>query len=146
MNKLLPVLTILVFLASSAAAASSAPQSFLDGVPKTKTDLQLYPVTVIAVDGDLQHENPARVTPGPHWLQIAGPANEPRGIPTKPQTFVMKIEPCTHYYLGARKETETSHGWKLVVDQKETVGACDPAEEQKKADANPPGGKTHPPH
>ena len=50
----------------------------------------------------------------------------------KSQTYVLKIAPCTRYYLGARKDLLANGKWKLVVDQEETVGGCDPADELRK--------------
>ena len=121
-------------LATSAALCAFNPQSYLDGNPRTKTDNQLYPVLVVGVDGVRPHENPVAVTPGPHWLEIqAPPADTMAGRRTpKSQTFVLKIEPCTRYFLGAHKDSPLVDKWKLVVDQVETVKACDPAEELKK--------------
>jgi hypothetical protein len=149
MNKPGFFLVVAGVLWSSDALCSSNPQSYLDGNPQTTTDAQLYPVRVAAVDGDMQFENPVRVYPGPRWLEIQlAPGSERSArLQSKSQTFVMKIEPCTRYYLGAHKDSALADKWKLVVDKTETVQSCDPAEELKKAEANPPrGGKVRPPH
>lgn len=130
------LLLVLGLLAASAAPCASDPQSYLDGNPQTKTDPHLYPVQVVGVDGVTPLHQPVAVTPGPHWLDIQTASGNSKRIP-KPQTFVLKIEPCTYYYLGAHKDSALLDKWKLVVDQEETVKACDPAEEIRKAKAAP---------
>lgn len=129
-----PIFLVLGLFATSAALGAFTPQSYLDGNPRTKTDTQLYPVRVVAVDGVRPHENPIAVTPGPHWLEIqagAGEASSPTRT-SKPHTYVLRIEPCTRYFFGAHKESPLLDKWKLVVDQVEIVKGCDPAEELKK--------------
>jgi hypothetical protein len=129
-----PLLIILGILATSTALCASGPKSYLDGHPQTKTDPQLYPVQIIAVDGTMQNDNPVRVTPGPHWLEVVGPKGAATGAP-KSQTFVLKIEPCTYYYIGAHKDSAVMDKWKLVVDEEDTIKECDPAEEIRNAKA-----------
>jgi hypothetical protein len=121
-------------LATSAALCATTPQSYLDGTPQTKTDPQLYPVQIVAVDGDIQNTTPVAVTPGPHWLEILAAPGDPKRA-SKTQTFVLKIEPCTYYYLGAHKDSAVLDKWKLVVDEEDTIKACDPADELRKAKA-----------
>ena len=118
-------------LATTTALCAPDPQSYLDGNPETKTDPHLFPVQVITVDGALPAHNPPAVTPGPHWLELQTVADSP-GTPSKTQTFVLKIEPCTYYHLGAHKDPNLLQKWKLVVDTAYMVKGCDPAEELKK--------------
>jgi len=132
-----PLILILGILAASTALCASNPKSYLDGHPQTKTDPQLYPVQIVAVDGNMQNDNPIRVTPGPHWLEVIGPKSAATGAP-KSQTFVLKIDPCTYYYLGAHKESKLVDKWKLVVDEEDTIKECDPAEEIRNAKAAQP--------
>jgi hypothetical protein len=143
------LLFILGLLAAAPALCASAPQSYIDGTPQTKTDTHLYPVRIVAVDGDIPHTTPVAVTPGPHWLEIESPTAGNaggKGAP-KSQTFVLKIEPCTYYYVGAHKDSASLDKWKLVVDEEDTIKECDPAAELKKArDAQPPAApKAHTP-
>jgi hypothetical protein len=118
-------------LASSLAVGALTPQSFLDGNPQSKAST-LYPVRIVAVDGEMQHTTPVAVLPGPRWLQVVGPSGQ--GV-AQPQTVVLKIQPCTYYYLGARRDSAVGNNWKLVVDAEETIQACDPADELRKAKA-----------
>ena len=134
MTKYRPLLLTLGLVATSAALCGFYPQSYLDSNPRTKTDTQLYPVVVVGVDNVKPHEYPVVITPGPHWVEIQAPPAESMGSSrvSKPQTFVLKIEPCTRYFLGAHKDSALVDKWKLVIDQVETVKGCDPAEELKK--------------
>lgn len=136
MNKHRRLLRVLVLipglLAASAALCAFNPQSYLDGKPQTKTDVQLYSVLIVGIDGEKPHENPVAITPGPHWLEIQAAPGEGSKRTSKSQTFVLKIEPCTRYYLGAHKDSPLLDKWKLVVDLVETIKGCDPADELKK--------------
>jgi hypothetical protein len=129
-----PLFLMLGLLAAAPALCASNPKSYLDGHPQTKTDPLLYPVQIIAVDGIAQNGNPIHVTPGPHWLEVVGPKPAAAAAP-KSQTFVLKIDPCTYYYVGAHKESAIQDKWKLVVDEEDTIKECNPAEEIKNAKA-----------
>lgn len=127
----LPLLTL-----SLLAACESAPLSFLDGRPKTATDPLLYPVRVVSVDGSIQFSNPVQVEPGPRWLVLeAAPSGSARG--TTQQTFVMRVEPCTRYYLGARRTSSMEATWQVVIDDQERVAGCDAEAERRKATPRP---------
>lgn len=143
------LLLVLGLGTTSAALCGFYPQSYLDGNPRTKTDTQLYAVRIVSVDRVTQRENPVSVTPGPHWLEVQiGPAD---GIDSrqasKPQIYVLKIKPCTRYFLAAHSDSPLRDKWKLVVDAEEAVKACDPANELKKFPdpSLPDAPKTHQP-
>lgn len=129
----LPLLAACLLAGSAAWAAG--PQSFLDGNPQTKA-ANLYKVRIISIDGESQQQNPVALTPGPHWVEVIGPNGDKMGTTVdKSQTVVLKIQPCTYYYLGAKKDSPLMREWKLVVDSEETLTSCDPAEETRKAQA-----------
>jgi len=129
---------VLGLLATMPALCALTAQSFIDGTPQTKNDPRLYPIRIVAVDGNQHHSNTIAITPGPHWLEVE-PAPGAGNKASKTQTFVLKIAPCTYYYLGARKDPVVQDKWKLVVDEEDTIKECDPAAELKKArDAQPP--------
>lgn len=140
-----PAFLLAGLLATSSALCGLRPQSFLDGDQPNKAANDLYRVRVTVVDGVAQRDNPVAVFPGPHWVEISTfPVTNDRA--SKPQTFVLKISPCMRYFLAARKDTRLSSKWKLVIEE-ESVLSCDPAEEMKKAEANPPpDGRAKPPH
>lgn len=119
------------------AGCQTAPLSFVDGQPLTRSDTSLYPVQVVSVDGKVQFRNPVQLAPGPRWLTLeAAPGSGARtGVQ---RSFVFKMEPCTRYYLAARRASPMATDWSLVVDAKDTVTACDPALELKNAAATTP--------
>ena len=119
----------------AAGCASTAPLSFVEGVPWTKTDPTLHPVRVVGIDGHMEFNRPgepAMVSPGVRTLVLEAAPSE--GVQRHIQkTYALRIEPCTHYYLAARRESPMQSDWALVVDRKEPVAGCDPQEELKKA-------------
>jgi hypothetical protein len=118
-----------------AGCASTAPLSYLEGVPSTKTDPTLYPVRVVAIDGHMEFDRPnepAMVSPGLRQLVLEAAPSE--GVHRHIQkSYSLAIQPCTHYFLAARRSSPMQADWDLVVDRKETVSGCDPQEELKKA-------------
>lgn len=175
MTKLRCFLILAGIAATQAALCGSTPQSYLDGNPKSRTDANLYPVQIISVDNAMPHDSPVAITPGPHWLEIQtlpyvagtvlGDTRDPttyRGTGPREQAtqsrstfatnrrqaiqkFVLKIEPCTRYYLGAHKDSAASEHWKLVIDDVEEVRGCDPAAEIKQfGDPSAPAAKAAP--
>ena len=119
----------------AAGCASTAPLSYVEGVPWTKTDLTLHPVRLVSIDGHIEFDRPhepVMVSPGVRTLVLEAAPSE--GVQRHIQkTYALRIEPCTHYYLGARRDSPMQSDWTLVVDRKEPVAGCDPQEELKKA-------------
>ncbi len=119
----------------AAGCASTAPLSYVEGVPWTKTDLTLHPVRVVSIDGHIEFSRPdaaVMVSPGVRTLVLEAAPSE--GVQRHIQkTYALRIEPCTHYYLAARRESPMQSDWTLVVDRKEPVAGCNPQEELKKA-------------
>ena len=121
-----------IAIVGSLAACGSAPLSFLDGEPKTKTEALLYPVKVISVDGAMEFRNPVQVAPGPRWLVLeAAPSAGARKSVQK--SFVIRVEPCTRYFLAAKRATVIDADWQVVIDAKEQVPGCDVEAEKLKA-------------
>lgn len=136
MNELLRTRLALVAAPCVLAACGTAPLSFLDGRPKTATDPLLYPVRVVSVDGSIQFSNPVQVEPGPRWLVLeAAPSGSARG--TTQQSFVMRVEACTRYFLAAKRQSPMEATWQVVIDAKERVAGCDDEAEMRKAKPQP---------
>ena len=127
-------LTLALGIASSAllVSCSTAPLSYLENGPLTRSDPKLYPVRVISVDGDFSTQGSRPVSAGPHSIVVA-PQPLPGTRRVDERVYMLRIEPCTRYYLAAHRESPVIHEWKLVVDAKEPVAGCDAAEEQAKA-------------
>jgi hypothetical protein len=114
------------------AACGTAPLSFLDGQPLDRVTLNRYGVRIVSVDGQINFRNPVQVAPGPHVLVVE--ARRGDGPDTRMQrTFALNVEPCTHYYLAADRESPLTSPFELVVQAKEKVAGCNPEEEVKKA-------------
>ncbi|WP_394779803.1 hypothetical protein [Undibacterium sp.] len=118
------------------AACSTAPLSFLDGrlQPVSRMENNTYSVRVISIDGDYSLQNPRPVSPGLHTLVVsAAPGHGARNV--DPQTFTFAVEPCTRYFLGAKRTSKVAAGWDLSVEDKEAVSGCDPEKELAKSKA-----------
>lgn len=119
---------------SISAGAQQAPLSFIDGMPLTRTDHQLFPLRVVSIDGTL-HFSPSdtriSIYPGQHELVLA--AGRYPGNPVE-QTQSFTVKPCTHYHLAARIQSyRRTAPWELVIDREEEVAGCNPEEELRKA-------------
>jgi hypothetical protein len=128
-------MALLAFIVTLAGCASTAPLSFVEGVPWTRTDSTLYRVRVVSVDGHIEFngdDKPVMVSPGLRSLVLeAAPGSGARRHVQK--TYPLAVEPCTHYYLAARRSSPMDAEWTLVIDRKEPVAGCDPKEELRKA-------------
>ena len=118
--------------AAALAACATAPLSYLDGHLLDRATLNRYGVRIVSVDGQIMLTNPVQVAPGPHHLVIEARPGEGARVPVQ-QSFVLKVEPCTRYYLAADRRSPLLSDWQLVVERTEPVGSCDPQEELKKA-------------
>ena len=88
------------------------------------TELNDYPVQVVAIDGEYQITNEPRIEAGTHSLLLR--SKKPSRFRNPDQkTLSFKVEPCTRYYLAARHATSLSEGWSLVVRKQEPIGGCD---------------------
>lgn len=128
------LLTAGLLAASTALSAASAPQSYIDGTPQSKNNPRVQAVRILSVDGAQPPTPPFAVYPGPHWI-TAVPQSAVPGKRVQPETFVLKVAPCTYYYVAARNDAAFGGAWKLIVDGEDTMVQCNPAEEMRKAQA-----------
>jgi hypothetical protein len=130
-SRLLAPICVLVL-----SGCASAPLSYIEGVPQTRSDSTLYPVRVISVDGNIQFGNkPVQVSPGPRWMVFEAATGQ--GNRTVQKSFVLKVEPCSRYFFAAKKSSSLASDWSLIVDKKEEVAGCNVEEELKKAGMAP---------
>jgi hypothetical protein len=73
---------------------------------------------------------------------IAAPGRGARDVGQ--QAFPFKVEPCTRYYIAAKREGAMSANWSLFVQETEPVAGCDPAQEWEKAKAGTRGDSSGP--
>src|SRR5204863_10193051 len=96
----------LFVVAAIAALAGCATQPFsqLDGYRWNKVTLNTFDVTIISVDGEhyIQRGVPIMVAPGQHKIVVQGPRTVAATTGTQ-RTLDLNVEPCTRYWLEARK-------------------------------------------
>jgi hypothetical protein len=114
------------------SACASAPLSFIEAKPRSALmPLNHYPVRVIAVDESLQFSMPVQLAAGKRQLVLeAYPSSSAAKTPQK--VVFMDIQPCTRYFLLAKRASAMQADWELVKTDTETVSACNPEEEMKK--------------
>ena len=128
------VSAVALLLLTVVGCASTAHLSFVHGDLQTRVHRDLYPVTILAVDGELSFDSPRAVAPGPRWLLLqAAPAQGAGVVPQK--AIVLRVEPCTRYYLAAKRQSPMASDWEVVVERKEPVSGCNPESELKKPGA-----------
>ena len=140
------------------AGCASQPMSFLVGSPLSDTNVDLVPVRVVGLDGEMVFGSAGpwvSLAPGTHVVRLSVPPGRQKyGSPLAPtpdvpgdhsrnrffsvrqmpdRTVLMKIEPCTRYYLGAGSPTTPNVPWDLVIETKERVEGCNVEDELKKA-------------
>jgi hypothetical protein len=114
------------------SACGSAPLSFIEAKPRSALmPLNHYPVRVVAVDESLQFSMPVQVAAGKRQLVLeAYPSNSAAKTPQK--VIFMDIQPCTRYFLLAKRTSAMRADWELVKTETEAVSACNPEEEMRK--------------
>jgi hypothetical protein len=129
-----PIRLCLPLASLAVVGCASAPLSFIVGDPQTRTDQNLFPVRVVSVDRKIYFNTPnqpVQIAPGPRSLVLeATGGSSARGAAQR--TYVLNIEPCTRYYLVAKRAGRMEFDWELHVERKETVGGCDPDEQRRK--------------
>jgi hypothetical protein len=110
----------------------TAPLSYLNGDLLDRSTLNRYPVRIVSVDGQIEFHNPVQVAPGQRWVVVEAAPSAGVKLMSQ-QSFVLKVEPCTRYYLAADRRSPLTDEWQLVVERTEPVGSCNPQEELRKA-------------
>ena len=80
--------------------------------------------TIMNIDG--VRMSPGRSDPvAPGWRTVEVSLPGPPGM-SNPERATLKIEtePCTRYYLGAKRATRTSTDWEAFVVAKEPILEC----------------------
>lgn len=115
---------VLLVLATLAGCAHTW-ESVIDGRLYTRTYLQRYPVTIVAVDGEYSTLVPRRVAAGEHRLTVdSGPIGGFH-LPDRKE-FTFRTEKCVKYWLAAQRSSALSHDFALVIDYAEPVPGCQP--------------------
>jgi hypothetical protein len=133
MNKML--FSLALFATTSLLSGCTTIYSRIQGnFDVATTELNDYPVQIVAVDGAFQVENEARVEPGTHTLILT--SKKPTHFRMREQkAFPFKVEPCMHYYLAARHAGRLTEDFDLIVRRVDPIGGCD-IERAKRAAIN----------
>jgi hypothetical protein len=126
-----PIMNNPSLLASFAAAcllgacATTQPFSQLDGYRWNKAGLNTYDVTIISVDGEhyIQRGVPIVVAPGEHKVVVQGPRSAAASFGSE-RTLTLNVEPCTRYWLEARKSNPLGQDFEPAVNYKEPIAGC----------------------
>jgi hypothetical protein len=108
-----------------AGCATQQPFSQLDGQRWVRTGLSTYDVTIISVDGEhyIQRGAPIMIKPGQHKVVVQGPPTA--GFRYGEQrTLDLNVEPCTRYWLEARKENSLKQDFTPAVNHSEPISGC----------------------
>lgn len=147
------------------ASLTEAPKSFVHGEKYSATPLDVYPVTILSLNGQMHAPGMGvQITPGtiasvpaaailveniqeraeqhigaqvaPGRVTIvAVPTDSKDAHQLKQRRLTLDVQPCTRYYVASARVSPTAADWKLVVTHQEEVGGCDKEKELAKAKA-----------
>jgi hypothetical protein len=116
------------------AACASLPDGFayLNGERWRKSELNTYDVIIISVDGEHYIEGrmwPVIIEPGQRQIVVQGPpvAGFTYG---EQRTLSLEVQPCTRYWLEAKKPGPLSQDFEPRVNYAEPIAGCRPPGKQ----------------
>jgi hypothetical protein len=113
-------------------AAQPDGVAYLTGERWHRTELNTYDVIVISVDGEhyIERRNlPVIVTPGVRKIVVQAPPVT--GFTYGEQrTLTLDVQPCTRYWLEAKKPGPLSQDFEPRVNKTEPVAGCRPPGKQ----------------
>lgn len=115
----------LVGCAGALAGCAHQWESVLDGNLYTRANLNRYPVSIVAVDGEYSTITPRRVDAGVRRLTVDAPPVANFREPVRKE-FEFKVEKCVRYWLAAQRATSLTPDYELVIDHAEPVPGCMP--------------------
>ena len=104
-------------------ACATEPFAYLDGKRWSRVEMNTYDVTVISVDGTHYLQRPARIDPGARQVVVQGPPTAGFHFGEQ-RTLALNVEPCTYYWLGARKAGPLSQDFEPYVNYQEPIAGC----------------------
>ncbi len=114
-----------ISVASLAGCATSQTFSQITGKRWTRTELNTFDVIIISVDGTsfIEREVPINIDPGPRSIVV-------QSVPTgsaavrEQRTLKLDVEPCTRYWLEAKKQSPLAADFEPRVNFKEAIAGC----------------------
>ena len=124
-TRYLTVLAAIAAIASIAGCATNQPFSQLDGYRWNKVGLNTFDVTIISVDGEhyVQRGTPILIPPGQHKIVVQGPSTAGFRYGAQ-RTLDLNVEPCTRYWLEARKANSLQQDFEPAVNYQEPISGC----------------------
>jgi len=107
------------------ACATSEPFAQLDGYRWNKVALDTYDVTIVSVDGTsyIQRNVPIMIPPGQHKIVVQGPRTAGFKFGAQ-RTLELNVQPCTRYWLEARKTNALAQDFEPAVNYEEPIAGC----------------------
>jgi len=127
--KSLPVVSALgavAMVAIAGCATSIQPFSQIDGYRWNKVGLNTFDVIIISVDGEHYVQRgylPVMIPPGQHKIIVQGPPTAGFSYGSQ-RTLDLNVEPCTRYWLEARKQNALQQDFEPAVNYAEPISGC----------------------
>jgi hypothetical protein len=118
--------TLLAASALLAGCATSQTFSQLTGQRWLRAELNTFDVLVISVDGTSFIERPGapvRLDPGLREIVVQGPSTAGFRFGEQ-RTLKLDVQPCTRYFLEARKANSLSQDFEPRVNFSEPIAGC----------------------
>lgn len=118
--------SIILVLAAGLTGCASGPYAYLDDDFRGKrTDPDLFPIALRAVDGQFRGIRPMRVDPGDHVVVAVSMRPQRPNAHDRQLAFEFRAEACVHYYLAAKHRDRLSEEWEPVVLEQRPIAGCD---------------------
>jgi hypothetical protein len=117
--------TFAVTMAAIGAGCAHQWESVLDGNLYTRVNVNRYPVSIVAIDGEYSTINPRRIDAGVRRLTIDAPPVANFALPARKE-FTFTVEKCVRYWLAAQRANALTQDFELVIDHAEPVPGCTP--------------------
>jgi hypothetical protein len=119
------LLALAAFTSILAGCATQQPYAQLDGYRWNKAGLNTFDVTIISVDGEhyIQRNAPILIEPGHRKIVVQGPATAGFSYGAQ-RTLDLNVEPCTRYWLEARKANALQQDFQPAVNYQEPISGC----------------------
>jgi len=127
--KSLPVVSALgavAIVAIAGCATSIQPFAQIDGYRWNKVGLNTFDVIIISVDGEHYVQRgglPVMIQPGQHKIIVQGPPTAGFSYGAQ-RTLDLNVEPCTRYWLEARKQNALQQDFEPAVNYEEPISGC----------------------
>jgi len=115
-------------LAALAGCATQDGFAYLTGARWHRAELNTFDVQIISVDGThyVERRNqPVMIDPGPRTIVVQGPPTAGFNYGEQ-RTLKLDVQPCTRYWLEAKKANALSQDFEPRVNYSEPISGCTP--------------------